>query len=570
MTKTQTTRFGQTQYSSGGDSFLRADVNSDATDLEARAAYDDGAAYSVLPSVGGIIAGRYVMYAPAASPYRTLYRATGTSGTWAQAIGNSVPEPLTYRPYASGDQPVTAAAATFTHPNLSTPAATVSYGGDASLAGATVYDRNDATSGALHVGADLAESPATLGRAHVRTRLDGDRGLVLQPHGTGAGNMLTAREPGGADVTTLDASGYLRARALSGFGGGAISSGNAVVAAPTSNATDGVNNGMLLHGQSGAGSKTILALQRDAADTAPIGSVARDAIALGRLPWGDATSGGTVSLAGRQIKMRGLGYTGDTALWSLSAAADAAPADTAQDALVTRYGRTAATIRTPLSVTQELATTGANLTLDRYTDYTGRFLTARRIGGDGSTETIVGLEADGRLSLGARWQGAGVLYDARNTIRHVSTRRWAQPQTDGPTSGVAIQPNATFTYTFSTMTCRSTQRTDLNAHLNMEYTASTGAPQTDLNFFLDSYLSINGGAWSFIATTEHFGYSVPPGQREAGTTSTADVRWLGVPAGATFQLRFIVRSGSTLVPVLFLRMFDLNVEENVIAAYTAP
>jgi hypothetical protein len=571
VTKTQTTRFQQYQYSSGSDSFLRADVNADAAGIE-QAAYDDGATYTVLPAVGDTIAGRYVMYQPAASPYHTLYRATAQNGSWEQVIGNALPAPVTFRPYAAGDQAATTAAATWTHPSLSAAPASITYGGLASFASGVIYDPNTAANGALHVGTNAAPAPSTLGRAHVRTRVDGDRGLVLQPHGAGAGNMFTAREPGGTDVTTIDANGYLRARSLSAFGGGAVTGTSAVVIAPTSNASDGVSNGLMLYGQSGAGSKTILAVQRDASDTAPIATIGRDSISIGRLPWNSGTTTGTVAISAQQHRVRATGFSGDTGLWGVYAASATAPGDATQDQAVLGTSRTSIVGRTPIYLTQELDPSNPNLTVDRYAEFSVPFARFRRVVG-GAAEIVASLEADGRLQTGARWLGGGTMIDARASLKHFSVARWAQPRTDGPTAGIRIDPigsavNA-YTYDFPVMQLRSVSACDLEITSWCEMTFATDNTNHGLSYFLEIYASINGGSFNLVHTAEGFQATVDGGQRPTGDNFFATQYLDNLPTGATVQFRLkLTNNTSADGASIYIRAMKVVAEECLLTEYS--
>lgn len=573
MAKTATTRFGQSQYSSGSDTFRRVDYNTDGSNIETRAAYDDGVTYATLPAVADTRAGRYVMHQPTGNTYKTLYRATGEGGTWEQAVGTAVPAPLAFRPHVATSYAATATAASFAHPNLTNPGATVTYDGAAAFGRAVVLDLNDGTKTALHVGTSAAPAPGTLGRAHVRTTTDGDKGLVLQPHGAGAGNTFTAREPTGQDVVTIDPNGYLRARSLSGFGGGALDAATAVVVAPTSSATDAVTTGLLLYGQSSAPSKRMLQVLRDAADTAPIVNVYRDSISLGRLPWGDVSSGGTISSAGKQITHRALGYDSDTVLWKMSLASATTPTDTTLDQTVLSLSRASSLLRAPLTATQELATGGVNLTLKRFTEFNGRFIELRRAGT--TDEVVSAWEPDGRLSIGARWVSAGTMYDARNSLWHSCKKRWATPGVDGYRVGIKIDsgnvPTNNYTYTFALMQMRSSQATDVNARVAIEYCIENETDDFGSSMIFEHLVSVNGGAFTSLATTEHWTTAVRVGDRPVGNSPISNTVLKNAPAGATVQWRVkLTNNGSDFGPPMYLRMLDLNIEETIISTYTAP
>jgi hypothetical protein len=557
VSKTFTPRMGQPQWSSGSDSFRRADMNSAGANDEARSAYDDGQDYATLP--GTVIAGRYVMRQPAASAFRSLYRSTGDGGSWEFALGNAVPAPLSFRPHLAGDQAVTAAAATFTHPSLSNAGATVSYSGVGRFSGLTSFDLND-SDGSVHVGVNTAFDPANLGRLHVRTRVDGDRGIVLRAHGLGASSIFSAQEPGGQDVITVDASGYLRARALSAFGGGAVSTGAAVVVAPTSASGDGVNVGLLTYGQSSAPAKTIFSALRDAGDTAPILNVSRDALSIGRLDWGSGTSGGVVSISGRQLVHRAVGFDADSTLWKLSRADSAAPGNTANDDLLLSYTRSLGQLRTPMIMTQALSQSGINLQLKRYVDFTSRFMQLDRVTGSEVLETLGTWEADGRITAGARWLGTGVRRDARQSILHQASHIF----------DVDVNPGDTLTYAWPTMTARSSGVTDLAIQVRVEATLGPGAfsDREDGQVFpLSVDISVNGGSYAFIGTVNMGGPAHRSGARPV-IVETGSFEYLNLPANATFTLQTRMTPGAFAVPVVSFHAMFVYVNEQIVTQYS--
>jgi hypothetical protein len=557
VTITQTPRFHQTQYSSGSDPLRRAQYNADGAAVEAQAAWDDGDTYPVLPSVGDIWSGRYVSYAPGAGTYRSLHRATGDHGTWEQAIGNTIPAPLNFRPQAAGDQAVGTAAVLFGHPDLASPAGQVTYDGQAVLSRIRAFDPNTASRGSVYIG-DETPDLTNLGRFYLETRQSGDRGIVLQPHASAAGNMFASREPGGQDVVTIDASGYLRARSLAGFGGGAVNAGAAVVIAPTSASADGVDIGLLLHGQSGAAAKTILSVRRDLADSAPVLAVNRDSMTVGRLPWGSSSAGGSLALAGRQVTVRAAGYDANTVLAKIVRADSADPSDTGLDETVLSVSRASSLLRAPLTLSQALGTGANNLTVQRYSDFSARFLEFQRI--TGGTEVVAALEADGRLAVGARWRGAGVMRDARQPVNHLSVY----------TGGGAYSPGQTFTYVWPVMQLRSTTACDLRILGRLEAEVASGLfsdREDGQQWFYNFDISINGAGFTFITSVLMGGPSHRSGTRPIEVQD--GLCWAkDVPAGATVQLRTRVFIGGA-TPVVTLRRQFLDIQESVVQDYTA-
>lgn len=555
MTVTSTPRTRQTQWSSGSDPLRRAQLNADADAAEAYFALDYGDTYTVLPAVGEIWSGRYASLAPGAGTYRSLHRATGDHATWEQAIGNTLPEPVYHRPHGAGDRAVGDVATFWTHPNLATPPGQVTYDGQAAFAHVRAFDPNGAARGSVYITDDAVDL-TNLGRLYLKTRQSGDRGIVLQPHASAAGYMFAAREPGGQDVVTIDASGYLRARSLSGFGGGAVNASAAVVVAPTSASGDGVDNGLLLHGQSGATAKKILTVRRDLADTAPIVSVDRDNVALGRLPWGTGSGGAALTMTGRQVNIRAQGYDADNVLWRLWRTDVDNPGNTALDSVVGQLTRASGSIRVPLTLSQALAPSAAALVVQRYTDFNGRFLEFQRV--TGGTEVISTLEADGRMALGARWNGAGVMRDARQQMTHQSSKfiggTWA--------------PGQTATFVYPVMQLRSVTPTDLKIWMMQEATVGVGAfsdREDGQQWFLNIDISINGGGYTFLHSKLMGGPSHRTGTRPV--ESDPAVTYVNdVPAGATIQIRSRVFIGGA-VPSVDLRGQWLVVDECIVANY---
>lgn len=557
MTKTVTERFSQSQYSSGQDSLHRADYNANGLNISDLAAIDDGATYTSLPLIEDIIRGRYVMFSSGAGAHRTLFRATATNGEWETALGNTLPEPIEFRPHLAGDQAVTDVAAVFAHPSLVSNGATVTYDGQARFTELTAYDPDNTGRGTVYVGTAAARDVANLGRVYVRTRQNGERGLVLAPHAVEAGNLFTVREAGGQDVVTIDSSGYLRARSLVGLGGGAINAGAAVVAAPTSAGGDGVDIGLLVHGQGGATAKTIMSVRRDLADTSSIVHVERDNLRIGRLPWGSTTENGAIGIHGRQITNRGLGYDADFVLWRVRRADTSDPGNTALDETAMSLSRASGLVRVPMTMTQALGTTGVNLALQRYTDFGSRFVELRRMTGE-TAEVISAWESDGRLATGARWKGAGVMRDARQSLIMRAKKDIGDVKVSGETS----------TTTWPTMQTRSVTACDLYITVRLETTLGAGLfsdREDGQQWFSICDISINGGAFSEIGSEIQGGTSNRSGTRPINVQDSTFIA-LNVPAGATFAVRTHVFIGGA-VPAVTIRKAFIEVREALVTQY---
>jgi hypothetical protein len=560
MAETRTSRFGLVQWGVGTDSPSRLDFNEAFLNLENRAAYDDGVSAASLP-VTNVVAGRYAMVAPGGAN-KTLYRRSD-GGAWDFAGGNTDPDPFYLRPYkavADGGPARSTAGLILTHPdNASGPGASVAYDGSISAGGTLhVYDVNDAAGGSLIVGTGVTANPATLGRVHVRTRADGERGLVLRPHGTGAGPVLAVQTSAGSDVLTLDATGQLQQRASAAFGGASVSAAAALMVAPTSGGAD--TAGLVLHGQaSPADTKSIFRVLRQSDSASDLINVGRDAIAIGVLPWGSSSSGATLALAARQLSLRATGYTSDALLLKLTRSDVNDPANASLDEPVLSLSRTSSLQRVPAVLTQALGTGAVNLTLKRYTDLTQRFLELHRMGSGESIEVVGGWDSEGRVLAGTRWAGTGVVRDARQALRHRT--QWNHSD--------LLNPGDTLTKVFATMQCRSATACDLAIDIRLQAQVEVGAfsdREDGQQWFLNCDISVNGGAFSFLGSYLFGGPSHRTGTRPINV-QTGDFALLNVPAGATFQVRTRVFVGGAVPNVTTQAQF-VNVQESIVTNYT--
>lgn len=562
MAETRTSRFGLVQWGVGSDSPSRIDFDEAFLNLEQRAAYDDGVTYTALPGTN-LVQGRFVLVAPGGAN-RTIYR-RNQAGTWDFAGGNTDPDPFYLRPYkaiADGGPTRDTVALTVSHPDgASGPGASFAYDGSASLGGTLrVYDVNDAAAGNLIVGAgaSVAADPVTRGRVHIRTRADGERGLVLRPHGTGAGPLLTVQTTAGSDVLTVDAIGQLQQRAPAAYGGASVAAAAMLTVAPTSSGSD--TAGLVLHGQAAPGdTKSILRVLRQSDSASDLINVGRDAIALGVLPWGSSSSGGGLSLTGRQLLMRATGYGSDGTLLKLTRSDISDPANGALDEPVVNVARTVSLQRVPAVLTQALNTGTVNLTLKRYTDLTQRFLELHRMGAAESVEVVGGWDSEGRVLAGTRWVGAGVVRDARQVLRHRTQKN----------ETVTLNPGDTKTTVFAAMQCRSATACDLAIDVRLQAQVEVGAfsdREDGQQWFLNCDISVNGGAFSFLGSYLFGGPSHRDGTRPINVQQ-GDFTLLNVPAGATFQIRTRVFIGGA-VPKVTLQAQFINIQESIIANYT--
>lgn len=564
MTETRTPRLNLPQWSAGTDSPSRTDFNGAFSDLEARGAYDSGDNPSSLP-VSGLVAARYSMVVGVDG--HTLYRYSGSA--WQFVGGTLVPR---FQRFKAGEgQLVTDPVFSVEHPADTNANITATYGGDFSAGGVLKsWNANDATKGALVVGWNGAVSMATTGRAYLRTRANSELGLVLHAHGSGAGNMLTVREPGNSDIFTVDAIGRLTQRTFAAFGGATMPSTSMLAIAPTS-AVDAITNGLLLYGQSAATAKTIMQVLRDSGDTAPILSIGRDAITMGRLPW----SGGSLTLASVGHTVRASGVAANPYYFRVRRSdptSGVTEANPALDTTMVYVNEDGFVSSLPSVITQRYKTASTTLTLFRVTDFTAGFLSLSRLVSDGmggeTAQLASSWASDGRLGTGAWWRGTGVVRDARQPVVHKSTKAYAVVG-DPVNQGQHINPSSSFTYTWPQMTSRATGVTDLRVRIETEVlfdVPSSGTKAVDWTMY--TQISVNGGAYTQIGASENVGATTPTSGRPSGDRYGSVCWATDIPAGATFTLRTIVEVGA-VDDGLRIRSMHIGAEECIVENYAA-
>ena len=288
MTETRSNYFGLPRYSAESDEVMtRSDWEEAATRIEERAAYDDGATDTSLPATL-LKPGRY--FRQGVTDGYAMHRRGAAAWEW---IGGTVaPVRIRHRAAAPGDVVLS-----------------VDQGADASTK-LTITGAGDVTTAGAYAGAygmiaadGEAVDAAARGRLYVRTKADGERGLVLRPHGAGAGPMLAAQDTGGSVVTTIDSVGRLQQRSFSAFGGATIPTAQTVAVAPT-NADDSVN-GLLVHGWGDSvtpaiANKPVLRV-REIASGSDLLVAAKNSLALGRAAW----TGGVIDLKAPAINLTG-------------------------------------------------------------------------------------------------------------------------------------------------------------------------------------------------------------------------------------------------------------------------
>jgi hypothetical protein len=272
VAETRTTYFELPHWSlDTPDGPSREDFNGAFTNIEARAAYDDGGQASTLPSTL-LKPGRYAKQT--VSDGYALHRRNNAAG-WDFIGGTVVPVRVRYRGAASGDIVLSTDVA-------GSESATLKAGGELATPGII------RSSAVIAAGADLTadlSAPASTGRAYVRTRAASERGLVLSAHDNAAGPLLSAQEVGGTFPTTIDSRGRFRSQASAALG----------AASPTDNVplliTPGASDvtALDLAGKT-TGSVPALRAYADAGDATPIASVLPGVITLGRSSWSGAVN----------------------------------------------------------------------------------------------------------------------------------------------------------------------------------------------------------------------------------------------------------------------------------------
>lgn len=572
MTETRTTRMSQPQYSSGSDSFGRTDYNEGGAAVEGRTAIDLGTTYASTLPVVDLVAARYAPVDFGGDGY-TLYRYSA-AGAWQFMGGTLIPRFVRHR--ASESQAITDNVFDVVHPDQANPNILAKYNGDFRTGGLLKsWNANDITKGALVVGWDGAVTMGTTGRAYIRTRSDGDLGLVLHAHGAAAGNMLTVRSSGGSDVLTVDPAGRLTQRTFAAFGEAGLSATSMVAVAPTT-AADAVTNGLLLYGQSAAPAKTILQVLRESGDTVSLLGIGRDGMTVGRLPWVSPRTSGQLQFAANGFRFRASGDPANASWWEWRTS-DPTDSTTEGNPALDTVQMTASTagfgMRMPLYVSQRNRQDLPTLSLLRIGDFSAGFMELARMipdGMGGETPQLASVwTSDGRLRTGAWFLPGGVntTREARQSLTHVSTKRFTTVG-GAPDTGQAVDNGTTYTYTWPEMTMRSSGTIDLDVTTLIEMMViGPGVDAQSLQ--VDTLISVNGGGYSVIGSAENAPIQNETGGRPAGDVLCVNHRFSAIAAGATVRFRTRVIMGNENSLDINLRMMDLKVVECVLIPYAA-
>lgn len=288
MAETRSTYFELPRYSADSDETLtRVDWEEAVTRIEERMAYDDGSTNASLPATL-LKPGRF--FRQILTDGYAVHRRGASAWEWVG--GNVAPIRVRFRAADPADTVLSV-----DQGSNATTKLTVTGAGDVTTTGAYA--------GAYGMIAADGEIPdaSVRGRLYVRTKADGERGVVLRPHGAGAGAMLTAQDTGGSTVTTIDSIGRLQQRTMSAFGGAAMPTAQTVAVAPT-NVDDSVN-GLLVHGWGDSGTPAIankpILRVREVASGSDLLVAAKNSLALGRSGW----TGGVLDLKAPTINLTG-------------------------------------------------------------------------------------------------------------------------------------------------------------------------------------------------------------------------------------------------------------------------
>lgn len=581
MAETRTARFGLPRWSSGADSGSRADFVEGFDNLDARAAYDDGVTSSAVPTTG-LVAGRYAWVA--AQPgggttptYRSLYR-RADDNNWYHVGGPTIPTTQLFRGLAAAvSSNVDADAVRVEHPLTSALGgwgANITYAGWEYLRSGLVLGStaaNSADLGKLAVGGGTA--PAANERAVFRASADGEHAIVGRTSANAPGDLLRLLDKSNSPVFRVDGAGQLVASRPSAFGGAPVPTTAMLAVAPSTSPTDGLTAGLLLHGHSAAGldTKSILQVWRDAADTAPIVNLLRDSITVGRLPWS-----GALNLVGDRQVFRSSGRSTNPYYWRFfrsDPTSAATEADPSKDSLVLNADSGGFGSFLPTYLVQTLRPAATTLTVWREADFVGNFMDLQRRIPDGSGgytfQTAAMWASDGKLRTGVWWKGTGTLRDARQSVTHTCPKRWVAVGSP-PTTGPVVAEGGALIYTWPVMTVRSIGTTDLGINLSVEILyGATPDKHAGVGIGVKTEISIDGGAWSTVATSEDVHAALASTTRQTGTVFPVNHRRSGLNGGATFQLRSTFSCFGSDGIGYYLRGADLTVAETMFESYTA-
>lgn len=567
---------GVEQWSSGDDSPSRDGFNISFANIEARTAIDQRIPGPVLPTTGLVSAElfeRTLDLGGGVTGY-ALYR-TDSGGSWhAQAW---VPETLRVKP-SDTTPAVTADALRIEHAGVATAGLVASWDGTAKLRNALLLGNSaEPTVGRLSVGG-LDVMPASV-RARITTS-GAERGLEIRAGADGlTTELLRLMDASASIVLTVSGAGQLTSTQGAAFGG--ITPGAATLTVAPQ-AAGALSTGLLAYGQESAPTRpqiTVNRFQPGSSDSSAIFSVAPNLITLGKVAgtdWGQIDMGAVLT---RLVTGR-LAWFPTIASIAGGAPFQAFPGLTGFAGIDATNG-VSSTIGTQFnnygSATRDAATFASYPS--GTSTWTGNILRgyqAEIISGSPSVAEVFRVNPFGQLQTNAPWRGSGSkpaqLRDARQSVTHQCKRIWAAPG-DYP-AGQYIGSNSSFTYTWPTMTVRSSSVTQLDVIMRLEalfFKQNSGANPDRQVMQIRWYYSIGGGA-----------YTLADSDYQEAASLVADSQWPQAPgiqntwavavpvtasAGTTFRMRMIV-SLYAYASDARLRRADIAVTESIVETYS--
>lgn len=577
MTVTRTPRLGLEQWAAGVDSPSRSGFNTDFLNLESRAAVDQRTPAATLPTTGLV---------PAEYFQRTLDLGSGNTayGLYRTDVGSTwrsqswVPERLLVRPPDTAPG-FTAEALRVEHTAVANgPSLSLSWEGAATLRKQLILGGSaDPTIGRLSVGG-LDAMPASV-RARISTA-GAERGLEIRAGADGlTTELLRLLDASSSIVLTVSGSGQLTSTQGAAFGG--ISPGAAsVTVAPQPAGAQVV--GLLGYGQESAPTRAVLSVGRfqpGGSDVAPIFSVAPNLITVGRIAT-DWT--GELDVGASLVKL----VTGRLA-WFPSAASQSGSSPFNPFPGLTGFAGIDQTNGVSSTVGTQFNNYGdATRDAARFASYpsatatwTGDILRGYQseiISGSPDAVLVTRVNPFGQISANAPWLGSGgkpvQLRDARQGIVHQCKRIWVAP--GDYSDGQYIGSNGSFTYTWPTMTVRSSSITQLDVVMRMEalfFKQNSGANPDRQVIQIRWYYQIGGGSFNSAdpdyqeaaCLVADSNYPQAPGAQNTWTVAVP----ITAAAGTTFRMRMVVVLYSYACDVR-LRRADLSVRESIIQTYS--
>jgi hypothetical protein len=580
VAETRTTRLNLPQWSSGADSPSRDDFNNAFADLEARTAIDRRTPDPVLPTGSPALVDREyfqrILDLGGGTVLRALYR-SDSGGTWrAQAW---VPETLRVRPPTAAPPALTADALRIEHPTGPVAGLVSSWDGTVVARTALVLGTSvDGTLGRLSVGG-LDAVPAAV-RARI-TALGAERALEIKAGDANVTELLRMINSAGSNVLTVSGAGALTSTQGAAFGGVTPAASASLTVAP--NSSGAINTGLLGYGQETANTRVIWQANRyqpGSTDAAAIFTVAPNSITIGRVTgtdWGALDIGAVLTrwVTGRLAWFPTIASMSGSSPFNpfpgLTGFAGIDQVNGMSSTIGTQFNNYGDPTRTASTVASYNSGVGA------WTGDIQRGYQAEIIAGSPDAVLVSRIDPVGRMSSNAPWRGSGGkpnhLRDVRQSVVHTCVRKWADP--GDYSAGQFVASNGSFTYTWPTMTVRSSSITQLEVELRLEalfFKQNSGANPDRQVMQIRWFYQIGSGSFNSAdslyqeaaAMVADSAFPQAPGIQNTWTVAVP----ITVAAGSTFRMRMQV----VLYPYAAdarLRRADLKVRESIVETYTA-